>query len=122
MATTASRSIQIAMSGDQPVPPFNIAAADNLNSYGEIDNITLNPNNPNANVITPWSDVGFTITGVTIVPPAGNTTLISISTAAGVAVTPLHKTDPTSLGLDSSFVALYLTVAVQVVGVKFIWT
>lgn len=119
MSVIASRSIQIAFSGDVQLGPQNFSAADNSTSYGQEDLVTLSSGN---NTITPPSVTGITFVALTIIPPSANANLITLKGVNGDTGIPLHKTDPTSIGLDSSFTTLVLNAAAQINGVRLIWS
>lgn len=115
MSVTSKRVIGISLSGDVNAPALAYAAAVNVASPGEIDVLTLASG---ANTIT--VPAGFA--AVTIVPPAGNTNLITLKGVTGDTGVPLHLTDPSSIGLDSTESTFVLNAAAQIVGVRLIWT
>jgi len=112
MSVTSSRTIQIQFSGDLTENLIQ-SASDNALSPGKSDIISLVVG---ANVITAPVISGLVVTGLTIIPPAGNVNLMTLS---GI---PIHKTDPVSLSLDSTFVSLTITVTTAITGVRLIWT
>lgn len=115
MATTATRSIQIAFTGDLSARvTFNAAA--NADSPGQIENKALSSG---ANTITPPS--GVTPKAVTLVPPSGNTVLITLKGVSGDTGVALHKTDPTTIALDSPSNTFVLNAA-STVSVRLIWS
>lgn len=118
MSVTSSRTIQIQLSGDITAG-INQSALDNASSPGEpvIQTLLVGANTITAPVVT-----GLVVTGLTIIPPAGNVNLITLKGITGDTGIALHKTDPTSIALDSTFVSLVLTVTVQINGVRLIWT
>lgn len=118
MSVTSSRIIQLAFSGDVS-EQINQSALDNEASPGMSVVQTLTATN---NTITAPVVSGVTITGLTIIPPAGNTHVITLKGVAGDSGIVLHPTDPTSIALDTSFVSLVLSVAATIVGVRFIWS
>lgn len=65
---------------------------------------------------------GTVPTRVTIVPPVGNTNVITLKGVSGDTGFPLHKTDPTTIALDPTFTTLTLTVSSLVSGVRIIWS
>jgi len=115
MPTASKRSISLGFTGDVNAPNMNYSAADNATSPGEIDTLTLAAG---ANTIT--VPAGFK--GVTILPPSGNTNLITLKGVTGDTGVPLHLTDPSSIGLDSTEATFVLTAAAEIVGLKLIWT
>jgi hypothetical protein len=117
MAVTAQRTITIQLTGD--VQAANtLSAANNTASPGQIEVRTLATGNT---TITPPTG-GTTPKSVTIVPPAGNVILITLKGVAGDTGIGLHKTDPTSIALDSPTNTFVLTVASDVVGARLHWT
>lgn len=118
MSVTSSRTVQIQYSGDVTTGIIQ-SALDNINSTGEMDIVTLALG---ANTITAPVVSGLIVTGLMIIPPAGNTNLIKIKGVTGDTGVPIHLTDPTSLALDTSFISLVLNAAAQIVGVRLIWT
>lgn len=118
MSVTSSRTVQIGFSGDETGQIIQ-SALDNIYSFGQIDNVTLAIGN---NTITAPVSVNSLVTGLTIIPPAGNTTLITLKGVGGDTGIPLHKTDPTSISLDTTFLTLVLSVTVAIVGVRLVWT
>lgn len=118
MSATSSRTVQIQYSGDITQTAI-LSALDNVATPAQEDIITLGVG---ANTISPPSVAGLVITGLTIVPPAGNITVLTMKGVTGDIGVPLHITDPTSLALDPSFINLVLTVTVAIAGVRLIWT
>ena len=116
MATTAKRSISISMTGEVSYNQ-SFAAADNSAAPGDIDIFSLTTGDNTISVPTG----GSTVKAATIIPPSGNTQVIKIKGAGGDTGVNIHKTDPTSLGLDSvsSFI---LNVAGNVTGLRIVWT
>lgn len=117
MAASSTRTITVvyagAVVGTQP-----IAAASNAASPAQVDLVNLSAG---ANTITVPTG-GATAVGVTIVPPAGNTSLITLKGIAGDTGVPLHKTDPTSIALDATCATFVLNAAAPITGVRFFWT
>lgn len=118
MSITSSRNVQIQFSGDITTNIIQ-SALDNASSAGESLPVTLNIGN---NTISPPIVSGILVTALTIIPPAGNVNIITLKGANGDIGVPLHITDPTTIALDPSFVSLVLSVAVQVNGVRLIWS
>lgn len=113
MAIASTRSIQTTMSGDLQFSRADEAAS-NATGPGVIEKKTLAQGN---NTITAPSGAK----GVTFKPPTGNAQTITLKGVNGDTGIALHKTDPTSLGLDSvsSFV---LNAGDTVTGMVFVWT
>lgn len=118
MSVISSRTIQIGFSGDVESQIIQ-SALDNIVSPAEIFITTLaaDKNEIVAPVIS-----GVVVTGLTIIPPAGNEILITMMGLGDSIGFPLHLTDPTSLALDPSFVSLVLEVAEELVGLRLIWS
>lgn len=118
MSITSSRTIQIGFSGEVTTNVI-LSALDNIVSPAQIDMISLALGD---NTITAPVISGLVVTGLMIVFPAGNVNLITLKGVAGDTGVPLHKTDPTSLALNTTFVSLVLNAAAATVGVRLIWT
>lgn len=112
MSITASATLQLTFSGDQSFQ-FIQSALDNVLSIGQTDLIDLASGN---NTLTAPVVTGLVVTRLTIIPPSGNTVLLTLT---GV---PIHITDFTSIGLDPTFVSIILNAASAVVGVRVIWS
>lgn len=116
MSTNATRTTTVTFTGD----------VDDV-SYFEA---TLNTNSPATSIITTLALGNNTITkptggstsvALTIVPPSGNTNLITLKGVNGDTGIPLHLTDPTVIALDSTFSSLVLNAAAQIVGLRLQW-
>jgi len=117
MSITANRTVTVTLSGDTE-GSFPFTAASSTTSPGVIGQLyTLSPG---ANAITiPVS--GYTTKAATIIPPAGNTNLITLKGTTADTGIAIHRTDPTSLGLDTTQTTITLTVSTTVTGVKIAW-
>lgn len=113
MSVTSTRLVIVNFSGDvnaqQPCP-----AANNASSPGEIENQVLSAGN---NTITPPTGA----TACTIVPPSGNTSLITLKGVNGDTGVALHLTDPSSFGINSAASTFVLNAASQVT-VRLLWS
>ena len=118
MSTTSQRTIQVLFSGDTELKSVQ-SALENIVSPGMsvIQSLTLGANTITAPVVT-----GIVVTGLTIIPPSGNTSLITLKGVTGDTGVPLHLTDPTSISLNTTFVSLVLNAAAAIVGVRLIWS
>jgi len=117
MSVTAQRTTLITFTGDIELADSFVAAA-NLTSPGQVQIMQLASG---SNVITPPSS-SCTTKAVTILPPTGNTTDITLKgTLADVGVV-LHNTDPTTIALDSPTAVFVLSAASTIAGVRLIWT
>ncbi len=118
MSVTSSRQLQVLFSGDITESIVQ-SALDNIASPAMtvIQTLAIGDNTITAPVVS-----GITVTGLTIIPPAANVNLIKLKqTGADVGVA-LHKTDFTSLALDTTFTTLVLNAAAQIIGVRLIWS
>lgn len=118
MAITSSRNVQVQFSGDRTTGIIQ-SALDNASSPGEMLPIRLLLGN---NTITAPVVTGIIVTALTIIPPAGNTSLITLKGVNGDTGIALHKTDPSTIALDTTFVSLVLNAAAQIDGVILIWS
>ena len=116
MATSAVFAATLTLTGDvQQTQP--ITAAVNAASPATESLVNLASG---ANTLT--APVSAVATRLTIIPPAGNTILLTLKGVTGDTGVPLHKTDPTTVGVDSSLATLCLTAANVVNGVRIIWS
>ena len=116
MAITATRSINVVYSGDV-VANNTFSAGSNGASPGQIQKVRLAIG---ANTIT-VPGAGTTPVSVTIIPPTGNVNLLTLKGIAGDTGVALHKTDPTSVGLDSTVATFVINAAAQT-DVTLVWT
>lgn len=65
---------------------------------------------------------GFTPVSVTIVPPSGNTTAITLKGVTGDTGIRLHDTDPTTIAIHSGVTTIGLTTGAAIANVRFYWT
>lgn len=118
MSVSSSRTVQIQFSGDITTEVIQ-SAAENTVSPAKTDIVSLTTG---ANTISAPVISGIVVTGLMIVPPAGNTQLLTLKGVTGDTGVPIHNTDPISLSLDTSFTSLVINAAGAVVGVRLIWT
>ena len=116
MATTATRTISIVYSGDV-VGTQSLAAASNAASPGQVTYQDLSSGFNQIDVPS-----GGTPVSVTIVPPTGNTTSITLKGVTGDTGFRLHDTDPSSISLYSSVTSIGLTTGGAISNVRFFWT
>jgi hypothetical protein len=115
--TSSVRAQSITYTGDVNASlTQNAATNTNSPAQTQIQNLALGSNVINA------PGGGTVPTALTVVPPAGNVTLITLKGIAGDTGIPLHKTDPTTISLDTSFVSLVLAAAGAVNGVRLSWS
>src|SRR5215467_569513 len=121
MAATSNRAITTVYSGDV-VGTETQSAAQNAASPAAI---TLHNLASGSNTITvpPFGSAGgISLAGVTIIPPLGNSAGITLKGVSGDTGIVLHKTDPTSLGLDSGVTAFVLGATAGITGLRCFWT
>ncbi len=116
MATSATWAASLICTGDDVSSKTFVAAA-NATSPSQDTFVNLASG---ANTIT--APVAATPTRCTIVPPSGNTVLLTLKGVTGDTGVPLHKTDPTSFGIDSTLVTFCLTAASICNGVRIIFS
>ena len=116
MAVTADRTTILTYSGNT-MATESFSAAQNTASPGSI---TIHTLSSGANTITVPTG-GSTVVCATIVPPSGNTQTITLKGVTGDTGVAIHKTDPSSVALDSvtSFV---LTAGGTVTGLRIHWS
>jgi hypothetical protein len=117
MATTATRVTTITYSGDVNGTETTGGAA-NAASPAQSQIITLAVG---ANTITAPAS-GTTPTALTIIPPAGNATAVTLKGVSGDTGIPIHLTDSLTISLASGFTSLVLSVGTQIVGVRLLWS
>jgi hypothetical protein len=118
MAVTSARSIVLQSSGDF-VAANTYAAANNTASPCKVEIVTLASG---ANTVVLPSG-GTTSKAVTIVMPSSNSTVtITLKGVTGDTGVVLHKTDPTSIALNSPITTFVLTASAELVGVTLIWS
>ncbi len=118
MAVTADRKITITYdSGVEGVQVLE--AAENAASPGAI---TVQALASGFNSISVPASTGVTVTAVTIVPPTGNTTSITLKGVTGDTGVRIHNTDPTTIAIHSDVTAIGLTAGAIIQGVRFFWT
>ena len=117
MAASASRGITTVYGGDV----VGTEVASSIQNVTSPACITIQTLSSGSTTITVPSS-GTTLAGVTIIPPVGNTAGITLKGVTGDTGIALHKTDPTSLGLDAGVTAFVLGATAGVTGVRFFWT
>lgn len=121
MAITSTRVVTITAQGDGFNNGGVFNAANNALSPGSVTIHTL----PTGNTVIAFPTGGSSVQGATIVPPATNTNTITVkgtTTDTGVVI---HRTDPTSIALDTNTttqVSLVITVSATVTGLRIFWT
>lgn len=118
MAVQSTRSIVITYTGDV-TGTEEIDAAANVASPGAI---TIQSLASGANTITVPTSTGVTVKACTIVPPAGNTTTITLKGVTGDTGVQLHDTDPTTIAIDDSVTSFCLTAGAIIQGVRLYWS
>lgn len=118
MAVTVTRVITITYTGDT-VGTEALSAGTNTTSPGAI---TVQALASGFNSVSVPVSTGITVTAVTIVPPAGNTTSITLKGITGDTGIRLHNTDPSVVTVHSDVTAIGLTAGAAIQGVRFYWT
>ena len=118
MSVTSKRTVQVEFSGDIGFSLIQ-SALDNTVSPAQVTLTTLALG---ANTITAPVITDIVVTALTIIPPAGNASLITLKGIAGDTGVPIHLTDPTTIGLNTTFVSMVLNAAAEIVGVRLIWS
>jgi hypothetical protein len=118
MSDTSTRVVQLGFSGDVNSQIIQSALENNVTPNVILkQTLTIGDNTISAPVVP-----GIVVTGLTIIPPAGNITLMVLKGNVADIGIPMHLTDWTSLSLDPTFISLVINVAAQVDGVLLIWT
>lgn len=116
MSTNSNWSATLILTGDDPsTKHFSAVANATSPSYDILVNLSSG-----ANIIT--APTAAVATRCTIQPPAGNTVLLTLKGVTGDTGVPIHKTDPTSFGIDSTLVTFCLTAANTCSGVRIIFS
>ena len=121
MAVTSTRVVTIINSGDGLNGSFVFQAASNALAPGDIDIFTL----PTGSTVIAFPTGGSQTQGATIIPPSGNTNSITVKGTTADQGIAIHKTDPTSIALDTTTTtqtSLVLTVSSTVTGLSVVWT
>ena len=117
MATTSTRVVTIANSGD--VSSNNaLNAGTNGAAPGSI---TIHSLSAGDNTITVPTG-GSTVKGATIIPPSGNTQTITLKGAGGDTGIPLSKVDPTSLAFETAPASFILNAGGIITGLRIHWS
>ena len=116
MPTTSSRTTVITNTGDFLGTQY-ISAASNTDASGEQRLITLANGN---NTITLPTNV--VVRSITVIPPSGNTTAITLRGVAGDTGIRVHNTDPFTISFDTSVTTFVINVAAEVVDVRIVYT
>ena len=117
MAVAAARTETITYSGDV-VGTEVISAASNAASPGSIEIKTLDSG---LNTITVPTG-GSTVVACTIVPPAANSTSITLKGVTGDTGVRIHNTDPTTIAIHSSVTSFVLTTGASITGARLYWS
>jgi hypothetical protein len=118
MSITSTRTVTVNFSGDNTLNAINSALSNAVSpGMSVLQSLALGANTITAPVVS-----GIVVTALTIIPPPGNTHLITLKGVTGDTGVPLHLTDPTSLSLDTTFTSLCLNAAAAIIGVRLIWS
>ena len=117
MAVTSTRTTTITYDGDVEGTQI-LSAASNAASPGMVEIVTLSSG---FNQIDKPAG-GSAPKALTIVPPAGNSTSITLKGVTGDTGIRLHDTDPTTVAFDSSVSSIGLTAGASITGVRLFWS
>ena len=118
MVVTANRSIRLQVSSGITFDQ-TFAAATNVSANGAQPTYDLAPG---FNAFTIPVTGGSVPTGVTILPPATNTQTMILKGVTGDTGISIHRTDPTSIGLNSAATTFGITAGGAITGVRLIYT
>ena len=118
MAVTSNRSVSIALTSGVTAGQ-TLTAAENTSSPGSV---TVQDLASGFNTITVPVATGVTVVSVTIVPPAANSTSITLKGVTGDTGIRIHNTDPTTIAIHSTVTSIGLTAGAAISGVRFFWT
>lgn len=118
MAVQAARKTTIVYTGDVTGTEV-IEALDNEASPGAV---TVQSLASGFNSVSVPASTGVVVTAVTIKPPVGNTSTITLKGVTGDTGIALHPSDPTTIALASTVTAIGLTAGATIQGVRFYWS
>lgn len=119
MSITSARTVTLLYIGDF-TGQINVGAQANPSAVRPEDSVTLASG---ANTITVPTGGGTQPTAVTIWPPNGNTTSITLKGVTGDTGIALHLTDPTTIALASSQTSFVLTAGTAgITGLRLYWS
>lgn len=118
MSVTANRETTIQFTGDLELSITESAVA-NTTSPAQIAIVDLVATNNTQTVPTAGSTQP---TAVTIIPPSGNTNVITLKGTNADTGVALHLTDPTTITLSTSVTSIVLAVSTTVAGVRLVWS
>jgi len=113
--TSTRRLINKFETDDGEIDLLSVKEATSSAAPGEVDLVVLSSG---ANTITPPAGS----VAVTILFPAGNTTLVTLKGTTGDTGVVLHPTDPTSVGINDAASTFVLTAATDLSGTRLIWS
>lgn len=116
MATTTTAVVTLTSTGDDPATRVFSAAA---NQASPVNDQLVNLANGVNTFTVPTAG---TITRVTIIPPAGNTTSMVLKGLSGDTGVSLHRTDWTSIGLDNGVAQIVITTGGIINNVRILWS
>lgn len=117
MAVTSQRLETITYAGDINIT-VPVQAAANSASPGQIDLVTLSSGNTTINIPTG----GSTPKACIIIPPSGNANTLTLKGVAGDTGILLHKTDPTTIAIDTGVTSFVLNAGATITGVRLVWS
>lgn len=117
MSVTSIRYINLVYSGDIAYTQ-GWGSTPWAQSVAKLDIVDL-ASGANSLLIPALANVGPT--GLTIIPPVGNVQTITLKGAISDVGIPLHKTDPTSIGINAPSV-IYLFAGGPIPAIRLIWS
>lgn len=121
MSTISQRYVQLIFRGDA-VGTYNFSAVANLAAVSEPLQV-VNLSSGNNTITVPTAGVTApTVDGCVIIPPLGNTVVITLKGVAGDTGFAIHPTDPFSLTLATTVTSFVLNAASPVNGVLLYWS
>lgn len=119
MAITSTR--QIVITNNAPLTAsWTFPASSNTNAPGDMHVLTLS-----GTTTISFPTGGTTVAGVTILPPSGNTTSITLKGTSGDTGIAIHKVDPTSIAFDTTSTTqtgFVVVVSTTITGLRIVWT
>lgn len=118
MSVSSRRTIQVDYSGDITLSVIQSALANDSSPGMEVVQTLA----AGANTITAPVVSGVVVTGLLIIPPAGNVVGMTLKGVTGDSGIPMHLTDPTSLAISTGFTSLVIAAVSTIVGMRFVWS
>lgn len=117
MPTASARTQTITFTGDFTAT-LSLPAGSNPASPGMSELKSLASG---ANTITIPTG-GATCVSVTLIPPAGNTVVLTLKGIAGDSGIVLHPTDPTTIAIAPAVASFVLDASAALTGIRLVWS